>query len=77
MFLSIIYYNTMIQRSVYKFDHKCIIESLLSSSDKLSLIIPQIIAVLIILFLILPLHELAHGWVAYKFGDRTAKMQED
>ena len=45
----------------------------LSSSDKLSLIIPQIIAVLIILFLILPLHELAHGWVAYKFGDRTAK----
>ena len=45
----------------------------LSSSDKLSLIIPHIIAVLIIIFLILPLHELAHGWVAYKFGDRTAK----
>ena len=21
----------------------------------------------------MPLHELAHGWVAYKFGDRTAK----
>lgn len=45
----------------------------LSSADKLSMIIPQIIAVLIILFIIMPLHELAHGWVAYKFGDRTAK----
>lgn len=46
----------------------------LSSAEKLSIIIPQIIAVTIILFIILPLHELAHGWVAYKFGDRTAKQ---
>lgn len=45
----------------------------LSSEQKLSIIIPQIIAVIIILFIIMPLHELAHGWVAYKFGDRTAK----
>lgn len=45
----------------------------LTSAEKLSIIVPQILAVLIILFIILPLHELAHGWVAYKFGDNTAK----
>lgn len=27
-----------------------------------------------ILFIALPVHELAHGWVAYKLGDPTAKM---
>jgi len=27
-----------------------------------------------ILFLALPVHEFAHGWVAYKLGDPTAKM---
>ena len=48
----------------------------LSSSDKLSLIIPQIIAVLIILFLILPLHELAHGWVAYIWGPHRKKCRK-
>jgi len=26
-----------------------------------------------ILFIALPVHELAHGWVAYKLGDQTAK----
>lgn len=26
-----------------------------------------------ILFIALPVHELAHGWVAYKLGDPTAK----
>ena len=29
----------------------------------------------IILTLVIPLHELAHGWVAYKLGDPTAKRQ--
>ena len=33
----------------------------------------RIFAVLLIVFVILPLHECAHGWVAYKLGDRTAK----
>lgn len=33
--------------------------------DPLSVII-QILATLVIVFLALPLHELAHGWVAYK-----------
>lgn len=33
----------------------------------------HIAAVLLIVFIILPFHEYAHGWVAYKLGDRTAK----
>jgi len=52
---------------------RTLLNGTLSSAEKLSIIVPQLIAVLIILFVILPLHELAHGWVAYKFGDRTAK----
>ena len=42
--------------------------------DPLSVII-QILATLVIVFLALPLHELAHGWVAYKLGDPTAKYE--
>ena len=44
------------------------------SVDPLSVII-QILATLVIVFLALPLHELAHGWVAYKLGDPTASMR--
>lgn len=44
------------------------------SVDPLSVII-QILATLVIVFLALPLHELAHGWVAYKLGDPTAKYE--
>lgn len=36
-------------------------------------VIAQILAVLCVIFLILPFHELAHAWVAYKLGDPTAK----
>ena len=36
-------------------------------------IVSQILATLFIIFFILPLHECAHGWVAYKLGDNTAK----
>ena len=36
-------------------------------------LIMHVLAVLIVVFLILPLHECAHGWVAYKLGDGTAK----
>ena len=39
----------------------------------LSSVIMQILAVLFIIFCILPLHELAHAWTAYKLGDNTAK----
>lgn len=35
--------------------------------------IMQILAVSIIVFLVMPLHEFAHGFVAYKLGDNTAK----
>ncbi len=38
-------------------------------------IVSQILATLFIIFCILPLHECAHGWVAYKLGDNTAKYQ--
>ncbi|NLJ30698.1 MAG: site-2 protease family protein [Clostridiales bacterium] len=38
-----------------------------------SQVIAEIAAVLFIIFCILPLHECAHGWVAYKLGDNTAK----
>ncbi|WOC31055.1 MULTISPECIES: site-2 protease family protein [Caproicibacterium] len=36
-------------------------------------LIAQILASVLIIFLILPFHELAHGWVAGKLGDPTAK----
>lgn len=42
-------------------------------SIDLTQVIGQILAVLFIIFCILPLHEFAHGWVAYKLGDVTAK----
>lgn len=35
--------------------------------------IMQIFAVSIIVFLVMPLHEFAHGLIAYKLGDNTAK----
>lgn len=51
-----------------------VIRSLFSggSVDFMSILM-QIVAVLFIIFCILPLHEFAHGWVAYKLGDSTAK----
>lgn len=51
-----------------------VIRSLFSggSVDFMSILM-QILAVLFIIFCILPLHEFAHGWVAYKLGDSTAK----
>lgn len=33
----------------------------------------RVLSVLVIIFLILPLHECAHAWMAYKMGDSTAK----
>ena len=53
-----------------------VIRSLFSggSVDFMSILM-QIVAVLFVIFCILPLHEFAHGWVAYKLGDNTAKYQ--
>ncbi|MCI6007366.1 site-2 protease family protein [Oscillospiraceae bacterium LCP25S3_E10] len=49
------------------------LRSLLSGSLTMEGAIMEILAVVMIVFLILPLHEMAHGFVAYKLGDNTAK----
>lgn len=36
-------------------------------------IVMQIMSLLLIIFLVLPFHEFAHGWMASKLGDNTAK----
>ena len=36
-------------------------------------VVVQIIATLMIILLVLPIHEFAHGWMAHKLGDPTAK----
>ena len=36
-------------------------------------VIAEILSVLFIIFCILPVHEWAHAWAAYKLGDTTAK----
>lgn len=38
-------------------------------------IVMEILATLVTIAVILPFHELAHGYVAYKLGDNTAKRQ--
>lgn len=38
-------------------------------------IVAQVLSVLFIIFCILPLHEFAHGWMANKLGDPTAKLE--
>ena len=38
-------------------------------------VIIYIISSLMVIFLVMPLHEWAHGFVANKLGDRTAKLQ--
>ncbi len=38
-------------------------------------IFSQILASLFVVLVVLPLHEFAHGWVAHKLGDDTAKWQ--
>ncbi len=35
----------------------------------------QVLSVIFVMIFILPLHELAHGWVAGKLGDPTARME--
>lgn len=40
----------------------------------LSTVAAQVLSTLFVIFCILPLHEFAHGWVANKLGDPTAKL---
>lgn len=52
------------------------ISTLLSGGQvSFSAILAQILSVLFVIFCILPLHEFAHGWVANKLGDPTAKLE--
>lgn len=43
------------------------------SVDLLSILM-QVLATLVVIFLALPFHEFAHGWVANKLGDPTARI---
>lgn len=48
----------------------------LSSGQPVDLwtVLAQVISVVFVIICILPLHEFAHGWVANKLGDPTAKL---
>lgn len=37
-------------------------------------VVMQILATVVIIFLVLPFHEFAHGWVANELGDPTARL---
>ncbi|MEE0265511.1 MAG: site-2 protease family protein [Acutalibacteraceae bacterium] len=47
--------------------------SLLNGEFSLQTALMNILAVSVIVFLVMPLHEFAHGFIAYKLGDKTAK----
>ena len=47
--------------------------SILSGNTSFIEIVMHIVAVILVIVLILPFHELAHGYIAYKLGDDTAK----
>lgn len=47
--------------------------NLLNGTLSVESAIMQILAVSIIVFLVMPLHEFSHGFIAYKLGDNTAK----
>ncbi|CCX38957.1 peptidase M50 family [Clostridium sp. CAG:1013] len=38
-------------------------------------VLAQVISIVFVILCILPLHEFAHGWVANKLGDPTAKLE--
>lgn len=44
-------------------------------SIDLTAVVAEILAILFIIFCILPVHEWAHAWAACKLGDNTAKSQ--
>ena len=46
-----------------------------SGNANIIAVIMYILSSLLTIFLVLPLHECAHGFVAYKLGDNTAKRQ--
>lgn len=48
--------------------------SLVRSGEYMQAVL-AILARCFVVFCCMPIHELAHGWVAYKLGDNTAKLQ--
>ena len=53
-----------------------VIRSIISGrSIDISSVTAQVLAIIFVIVCILPLHELAHGWVANKLGDPTAKLE--
>lgn len=49
--------------------------SILNGGVSFSEVIIELLASLLVVMVVLPFHELAHGFVAYKLGDSTAKNQ--
>lgn len=49
--------------------------SILQGDLSISSVLMHILAVTVIVMLILPFHEVAHGYIAYKLGDDTAKKE--
>ncbi len=49
--------------------------SILNGGVSFSEVIIELLASLLVVMVVLPFHELAHGFVAYKLGDNTAKIQ--
>lgn len=45
----------------------------LQNGMTMDVVLMTILALLVTIFVILPIHEWAHGFVAYKLGDKTAK----
>ena len=51
------------------------LQQIFSGSFNFYDVVAYLVAVLLIIFLILPFHELAHGFVAYFLGDKEAKCR--
>ncbi len=51
-----------------------ILRILFGGSVDLVSVLMQILATLVIIFLVLPFHEFAHGWMANRLGDPTARL---
>ena len=53
------------------------LQQIFSGSFNFYDVVAYLVAVLLIIFLILPFHEWAHAFVAYLLGDKEAKTIQD
>lgn len=53
-----------------------IIDAIQGNAINIWSILAQVVSLLVIIFLILPFHEFAHAFVAYKLGDPTPKYEK-